>query len=855
MRYLWMTVCAMVFVSGCAAKVPLISDAGTATIIRPDKVDGKVAGALDEFRGYVKKSTGVELPVVLESQAAGVKGIRFYIERGEYVNAQAGVQLDGLCLEGILLKAEGETVMLAGRTPQATAEGMREFLRRYCGVEWYMPGPLWEVARKQNGLAVPAGVTVIEPTFKSRQLSGLNNRANTAANWQWAIRQDQSVHYSFHHSGYAMFPPEKFAKDHPEVYSLVGGKRMVPGPRSAEGWQVCMTNPLVFETYAKAALAARPGGGMSVAPNDGGMYCECENCSRFYSADSTEKNRCTRLVFNLVNEVARRVAKERPDVLIGIMSYSNYADAVPGLQVEPNVVLFQVGCRSGYGNPEMRKTYEDRLLAWKAAGVRHFGIYEWYHGSTHNVPPLYMGVMAEALRFAARNGADGLYAEMYPNWGMQGPANYALMRLAWDVHQDTDELVDRFCCDLFGPAAGPMRRYFRLCEERWTGFGGGKWAGDDQYAAFPANVRRELRGCLDRAAALAGEDAVVRERVEFFSKSFGFTERMAVACEAGTVAQAAAEKGDFAAALAALAPLGRPEDDPIRYMRAELDPIPLACWHKSDYLDQYVLSGVKPALRAKIAIAAPISKAAGQAMVETGDLSPAAFDGALKKAFAGLLPQDAGPEMAQAVASVREYAGKACFAPEAVDAPVIDGDLGDAVWAKAPECTGFYAYGGGVPSLYKTSFRMAWKGDRLYCAVECFQEMKGPKAGGSVRDSNVWLDDAIEVFLNRPDAAEAKDYAQVIVNVKGVIFDQWRSDPKWNGDIAVATKAQPDRWTLEMSIPLKEIGMDPAQTRALRLNVVRDIFGQGNLTQINPWFPTVFGHGDLNLRGWVFLMK
>jgi hypothetical protein len=856
MRTLWLAAAlAGVVLSGCAAKVPVISDAGASTIIRPDKVDGKVAAVLEEFRGYVRKSTGVDLSVLPESRAAEVKGTRFYIERGEFVNARIGAQLDGLSLEGALLQAEGDTVILAGRTPRATAAGLREFLRRYCGVEWYMPGPLWEVARRQNGLSVPAGVTVIEPTFKSRQLSGLNNRANTAANWQWSDRQNVGARYSFHHSAFALFPAEKFGKDHPEVYSLVGGKRMVPGPKSVEGWQICMTHPLVFETYAKSALAAPPGGGISVAPNDGGMYCECAECARFYSPDATEKNRCTRLVFNLVNEVARRVAKERPDVLIGIMSYSNYSDVVPGLRVEPNVVLFQVGCRSGYGNAETRRMYEDRLLAWKEAGVKRFGIYEWYHGSTHNVPPLYMGVMAEALRFAAKNGADGLYAEMYPNWGMQGPANYVLMRLAWDVDQDTEALVGRFCEDLFGPAAGPMREYFRLCEERWGRSGASRWASPDQYTAYPAEVRRELRALLDRAAALAGADAVLRERVEFFSKSFGFSERMAAAYDAGTAAEAAIQKGDIAAALAALAPLGRPEDDPILFMRTQLDAVPLACWHKSDYLDQYVLSGIKPALRAKIAVAAPISRAAGQAVMERGGVTPGAFEDALRDAFAAYLPKDAGPDAAQAVAAVKEYAGKACFAPEATEAPVIDGDLGDAAWARAPECSGFYAYGGGVPSLYKTAFRMVWKGDRLYCAVECFQEMKGPKAGGSVRDSNVWLDDAIEIFLNRPDAAEAKDYAQVIVSVKGVIFDQWRSDPKWNGEIAVATKTWPDRWTLEASIPLKEIGMDPAQTRALRLNVVRDIFGQGNLSQINPWFPTVFGHGDLNLRGWVFLMK
>ena len=116
------------------------------------------------------------------------------------------------------------------------------------------------------------------------------------------------------------------------------------------------------------------------------------------------------------------------------------------------------------------------------------------------------------------------------------------------------------------------------------------------------------------------------------------------------------------------------------------------------------------------------------------------------------------------------------------------------------------------------------------------------------------FDDAVEIFLNRPDAKDEKEYLQVIVNVDGVIFDAWRKDPKWDGDIQVATRRLADHWTLEVSIPLKEVGMSPADAKALRLNVVRDVFGAGpgKANQIEPWYPTTFGHGDLNLRGWLF---
>jgi hypothetical protein len=260
------------------------------------------------------------------------------------------------------------------------------------------------------------------------------------------------------------------------------------------------------------------------------------------------------------------------------------------------------------------------------------------------------------------------------------------------------------------------------------------------------------------------------------------------------------------------------------------------------------------ALQSKIRIAAPVMTKAGIAALAKGPVTAGELDNALNAAFAERLPAVQTAAMADAVRSTKEYASKACFAPEAAAAPAVDGDLSDEAWRGVPETTGFYGYGGGLPARYWTAFKFVTHQDRLYGAFTCRQDMTKPKAGGVVRDSNVWLDDAVEIFLNRPDAKASEEFLQVIVNVKGVIFDQWRKNPKWDGDIQVGTKEQTDGWTLEVSLPLRDVGMAPSQTRGLRLNVVRNCYGPGpgNAPEVSPWFPTTFGHSDLNLRGWLF---
>ena len=40
-------------------------------------------------------------------------------------------------------------------------------------------------------------------------------------------------------------------------------------------------------------------------------------------------------------------------------------------------------------------------------------------------------------------------------------------RLSWNPYEDLDALIDRFCEKVYGPAAEPMRDYYRIILESW----------------------------------------------------------------------------------------------------------------------------------------------------------------------------------------------------------------------------------------------------------------------------------------------------------------------------------------------------------------------------------------------------
>lgn len=841
-----------------------------ATIVVADDASQATRNAAKLLQAISLKTFGGAWPVVIESKVDAATGPQIHVGHTKQAITLIANDLQNKGPDAIAIVAKDNLLILAGNTPFADSSAVHTFARKYLGVDWYMPGELWAVFPRHEKLTVPDTRDFFAPSFVSRQASGLNDRTNLQSNALWYEHQRANPRYRFHHSAAAMFPPTQYAAT-PEVYSLVDGKRRVPGKGSLEGWQVCMTNPLVVEAYIKAGQALANAGpdaplSITVSPNDGREFCQCENCAAFLKprdADGShsqadehaDEYSATALVFQLVNKVAKALQETAPNLLVGIMSYSDYRMPSPGLHVEPNVVLYLVGYRvSPYVNdPTKPAGYDPRIEAWKNAGVKHFGIYEWHHGSVYNVPPLYMHNLADALKYAAANGADGLYTESYPSWGLQGPAHWVVSRLAWDIDQNVDALLDQYCNALFGPAAAHMRSYFDLCEKQWVATKV-SWSSADQYKAYPPEVHKRLQQMLDNAAIAVKADALQSERVMFFNKAFGFASRMCTTYEQGQTASTLIANGDRMGALMALADPSA-DSDPIAYMAAVCDPIPLLMYNKSSNLTPYVLSAIKSKLEAKIQLAAPVLSASGKAMLDAGEPSHAAYQSYVARQMNQLLDGKASAEQTQsAIDAIKEYAAKAVFAPRVTTPPVIDGDVNDDIWQALPQTSGFFAYGGGVPAAFDTRFKVLAHQNRIYLAVTCYQGMTNPKAGGTIRDSNIWLDDAVEIFINQSGETNPEHFVQVIANINGVLFDWYKKNTQWNPDIQVATRRYDDHWTLEIAIPLSDTGMAPDQIHGLRFNVVRDVWGPdpGIPAQISAWFPTTFGHSNPELRGWLF---
>ena len=186
-------------------------------------------------------------------------------------------------------------------------------------------------------------------------------------------------------------------------------------------------------------------------------------------------------------------------------------------------------------------------------------------------------------------------------------------------------------------------------------------------------------------------------------------------------------------------------------------------------------------------------------------------------------------------------------------APVIDGDLSDACWKSAEVLGPWIDFESTRAAKIETKIFVCYDDKNLYVAfLNTEPKMKSLKADATDRDSDVWLDDADEIFID-PSAGK-EDYFQFIVNTKNVLYDGKDRDGSWNSTAKSAVKKMDDGWSLEIAIPLSEIAVTaPVKGQTWKANFCRDrrVEGEGgssSWSDTGDTFHNVDGFGTLKMK-------
>jgi hypothetical protein len=358
---------------------------------------------------------------------------------------------------------------------------------------------------------------------------------------EWGRRNGLTPNPPFSHN-LSNIVPRTLYDERPELFPFIKGERWRPPATGPVNWNPDLGEIVMADHAAEAArlhFAKNPEAlSFALGVNDGLRFGESPATLKLVYPPRFFRGRpdYSDLVFTFMNRVAERIAEEHPTKHLGALAYY-WCENTPSFPVHPMVMPYLTADRSQGYDRAFRREEEALQKRWAKNGPERIGIYDYVYGHGFMVPRIQTGLLARHLRHARRAGFTDYFAEVGPNWGLDGPQPWLLAQLLQDPEQDHRRLLREYHRRYYRGAASPMRRFFEKCEALWMDQPGPvywlkHYRSTKQAALFPPEARRRLRALLDEAEAAARGDAKAEARVRLTSEAFRVSERMIEMIEA-----------------------------------------------------------------------------------------------------------------------------------------------------------------------------------------------------------------------------------------------------------------------------------------------------------------------------------
>jgi len=451
--------------------------------------------AAQEVQRVIREATGVELPLSDEPAA------RMICVGNNMQSKACGFETDPLPHDAFLIATRNGNLFLLGRdfpgdnylergwTSRGTLSAAYDFLERFVGVRWLMPGDVGEEIPKLSKLTVPALDEQQIPRFPVRYLVDIQDRRPPGDKGpnvprEWLLRQkmpstSDGRRMDHSHFWIIMVPQEQWTA-HPEWLAKDEHGQPRDYTKHPASVKFCTSNPQLVQAFADGVLKfieTRPNWKfIPISPSDGGDFCECPECLKLVTQDPYGRTSYSRVLLKFYNDVARIVGPKHPEKGLAGYVYYNYMYPPPDApQMEPNVWLVQAPLNYyGYGllKPVYRDEFPKVIGGWTTITPNFvYHNYSNWMRSFNGAPlPAARDILKLEIPTAAELGAKGFEMLGLGAWGIGGPTNYIYAKQLWDPATDVDKTYEEWLRLAYGPAYGPMRQMLDLIEQRFVAY-------------------------------------------------------------------------------------------------------------------------------------------------------------------------------------------------------------------------------------------------------------------------------------------------------------------------------------------------------------------------------------------------
>jgi len=516
-------------------------------IVAPPHEAAVISYGYDKSAELIKKdlSTGAGLNLAIV-KTAPKDGLAIYL--GADAAKAAGVKTDDLAwYDNAIVEKNGSLYLFGNDRAQSkdapqwewykaalpTMGATTRFLHDYLGNRYCAPGETGRHVGRRDKVVVPDGTRSVE---RPTQLFGGSCRSDIVYSYGAGYRGMGLFHTYGGHTYPVAVPFSKYAKDHPEYFTLSPEGRRIWGPTEGQTG-LCISNPEVEELIVGELLKRYDAGAevCQLAQQDGSNHCWCKKCLEMYGTDDwCEKT----WLFH--KHIAERIENLRPGKIVHILSYDVTWTPPKTFTKFPSNVMIEL-C-----------SYSDATFAeWKKYDVPHgFTVYVYFWGNYPQpgfVARHSFAYLAENARRFRRNNVKGIFRCGYGDlYGLEGPAYYVFNELMNDPERPVDECVAEYCKAAFGPASGLMQQFYDTQDARLRGLdrlqqdftpdcGNGLKRylktrtpnnGDLHAWAYPPDTVRALEDFLSRAEATEGLSDKEKRRLDLVRREFNYAKTM-----------------------------------------------------------------------------------------------------------------------------------------------------------------------------------------------------------------------------------------------------------------------------------------------------------------------------------------
>ncbi|MBQ4289558.1 MAG: DUF4838 domain-containing protein, partial [Clostridia bacterium] len=498
------------------------------TIVLPGGAGKYETTAAEELRYHIQKVTGADLPVVgrpgedygslIVCTPASLPATADLFAEDIAWLSDLGSKESGSCFgsDGFAIRSVGKDIYILGNTGRGALNGVYDLLEENLDILWVWADENKGMFYEEMPEAVISKVDYREKSpfeYRGWNLCGpltpesvqVCSRNKVNAVWSFSNDVTDPYYFPFGHTikgvllSSPVYDPEEteyWATD--EAGNPMSAEESPqPNPfseKTVEALAASVIEKMQTTGTRKVFLGAEDYEKPRFAPYDTEPF-EYAPGQFVYPEDP---NYFSTVVHTMIGKVARIVREAVPDGLVGTWAY--WAEIVPpACDIEDNVyIVFAPICEDmcypicdpGVKEKNVQdkvKSYCDWIVEWSRKTDK-LAVYNYYGCSKsafYAERPIWKRIQTD-LQDYVRLGVIGLVPEGVADsegtqnwapdlgleachrfWDMNALTIWLYGRLSWNPYEDLDALIDRFCEKVYGPAAEPMRDYYRIILESW----------------------------------------------------------------------------------------------------------------------------------------------------------------------------------------------------------------------------------------------------------------------------------------------------------------------------------------------------------------------------------------------------